>query len=290
MVQFRLALVQNTFGRCGQSWEISCCNYWNKLFKPTLWRANQVRSLVIGRDQNLSVLISALDFPDGSSVEIMLGAEAQNYLVVQACAPVPRLVDIAEQLAWLGEALAASVSPGTICYRRASCALESFGKSADDYTTFRVSQQVEANVSLHQGRCWESLFSSPSIAYDFPTGSRDYEEVGMEMTLDVMITLGEITSATSFDDKFMLKGFSSAFYPTRLPGSGSGSSAVWHFLCKEDASYLTCLEASTGCLDASIALDVSWLQSTRHFVGWTPESHYNMGKVSLIKYKRRAVF
>jgi hypothetical protein len=55
---------------------------------------------------------------------------------------------------------------------------------------------------------------------------------------------------------------------------------TWHFVCKEDGSYLPCLEASLGCIETSAALDQSWMQSTRHFVGWTPTSFYNMGKIS----------
>jgi hypothetical protein len=235
-------------------------------------------------------------------VDILPSAENPGYLVVQAQAPVPWLVDIAEQLAWLGEALSASFRPDTWSYSRASCTVESLGDSADDYTTFCISYNIKADEPPRRGGCWESLFSNPSIAYDFPTRFRDHDEVGMEMTLDVMITLGEITSTTSFNDKFMLKGFSSAFYPTQL--SGSGSSAVWHFLCKdakEDNSYLTCFEASLGCLTTSTALDGSWMYSARHFVGWTPESFYKMGKFFLFvlrsyalclpkaRYERRAI-
>lgn len=99
---------------------------------------------------------------NGCNIQVTPDTERPDCLIIQAYAPVPYLIDIAEQLAWLGEALSASDQPRTICRHYASCSLGSLGKSADDYTTFSITYSTEVYDSNDNARCWKNLFSNPS--------------------------------------------------------------------------------------------------------------------------------
>ncbi|KAK5732726.1 hypothetical protein LTR17_010281 [Elasticomyces elasticus] len=206
----------------------------------------------------------------GSTVSFRL---EDNHLVVLMCAQIHVLVELAEQLAWLGASCAVSPYANKPCLRQTRLA-EMAERSTSNHQFLKIEYETSEVNGLAD--CWKSLVRNPSIAQDFPAKARHPGFNGMEMSLDTMITLGDLWWATVYDNKFMLKGLSSAFYPIAI----KAKSVLWHFVCTQNGEHLPYAAAADSCAGAEVfvGMDVSWLRSSRHFVGWTPQAALMLGK------------
>ncbi|KAK4945035.1 hypothetical protein LTR10_015712 [Elasticomyces elasticus] len=184
----------------------------------------------------------------------------QRYDVLHACirAPIPAVVEIAEQLAFMGGACTASAEGVKLCNRKAKC------RASSTFDTFSTNGLHQMDITYEDGpvqaeaRCWDALFRNPCIASNFPARLRDQKFKGMEMSGDIMIKLGDLLWATVYANRFMLKGFSSLFYPVMHDSRAT----VWHFVCNAEGSYLPYAAARDSCLDGD-ALDRRELLGTR---------------------------
>ncbi|KAK5682553.1 hypothetical protein LTS10_005681 [Elasticomyces elasticus] len=196
----------------------------------------------------------------------------EEKLVVQICAQATVIIEVAEQLAWLGAACAASVYPDRPSYRKAR--YRNAGPALDpDSDRFEISyEDKEVDTAFY---CWSSLFRNPSIACDFPARHREPGFPGLEMSVDMMIKLGDLLWATVFAEKFMLKGLSSMFYPVVR----EAHNVVWHFVCRKNKQVLPYEAAQDSCAgpDALAGMSTAWLHDARHFVGWTPHAASMLG-------------
>ncbi|KAK3648108.1 hypothetical protein LTR56_002586 [Elasticomyces elasticus] len=198
--------------------------------------------------------------------------QKHGLLVVHMCAQMPILIELTEQLAWLGASCAVSPYPEKSCYRRMS--LVSTDESANP-THQSLAIEYETSEVDALANCWTHVVKNPSIAQDFPATARQPGFSGMEMSLDMMIKLGDILWATVYANKFMLKGFSSAFYPVAI----KAKSVLWHFVCTPHDEHLPYAAAGNSCAgaEALVGMDISWLRSSRHFIGWTPDAESILG-------------
>lgn len=136
-----------------------------------------------------------------------------------------------------------------------------------------VTRDAEADLLQTTNVCWRKMFHNPVLAYGYPTRARHPGEQGLELSLQMMLLLGQTPWITSFEGTTMLKGFNSLFVPMACPDS----SILWHFLLNQDEtrmSYDQGLEATSE----EYSLDNAALQSCRHFVGWTPAADVLAGK------------
>ncbi|KAK5738841.1 hypothetical protein LTR17_005776 [Elasticomyces elasticus] len=198
--------------------------------------------------------------------------QEHELLVVHICAQMPILIELTEQLAWLGASCAVSPYPEQPCYRRLNLV-----STDESVTSIDQSLAIEYETSEVVGvaNCWTHVVKNPSIAQDFPATARQPGLSGMEMSLDMMVKLGDILWATVYANKFMLKGFSSAFYPVAI----KAKSILWHFVCTRHDEHLPYVAAGNSCAgaEALVGMDLSWLRSSRHFVGWTPNAESVLG-------------
>ena len=103
--------------------------------------------------------------------------------------------------------------------------------------------------------------------------SRPNDEEGLEITIPMASTLSHAAYATTFDGRFLLKGFCSALVPTAL----TATSVVWHYLLNENKERISYTNALEQCAKVAGTIDFADLSGLRHFVGWTPEAELLTG-------------
>ncbi|KAK3628387.1 hypothetical protein LTR56_018655 [Elasticomyces elasticus] len=126
-------------------------------------------------------------------------------------------------------------------------------------------KEQSVNEPDEAGTCWRKLFKNPVIALGYSIPARKLGEVGLELSLHMMMVLGQTLCAAAFAGRSMLKGYNSLFVPT----SRIGSSIIWHFLVNEDRSRLPYNDGIAATANAYL-IDQDTLEKGRHFVGWTP--------------------
>jgi hypothetical protein len=140
---------------------------------------------------------------------------------------------------------------------------------------------VAEDQALVEGLCWLRMLRNPVIANGYPVPRRaDGEnQKGLEVSIDVLLTLSQANWATTFQDKFVLKGLRSALVPT----SEDALSIRWHFLTTHDTSCrMTYTEAHEFASTSTVTIgEMSGPQHRRHFVGiWTSSAQLLTGSSS----------
>ncbi|ERF70613.1 hypothetical protein EPUS_02479 [Endocarpon pusillum Z07020] len=189
------------------------------------------------------------------------GNEAsKRNLFVDARGAAEMLVELAQQLAWIGAVLRPSPYDEKLAYCKA--AIQSSGSIIP---CFAITFQCER---LHptENPCWLPLFCGASIARDFPIPDRQ-EEMGLEIPLEIMMGIAGVRHVVEYEGGVVMKGFSIMFVPMRR----SGNRVQWHLIsspnCDTRLSYRDVLDR---CQDrASLnEVDLGSLRTTRAIVGW----------------------
>jgi hypothetical protein len=175
------------------------------------------------------------------------------------------IIQIAQQLAWLGSALRTSES-GSVGRSEAQIS------ACTNHPPFVFNIEF-ATGALEEKSCWHGLFSNPVIAYNFPIPRRDDGLVGLEIPIKMMATLGGASHAVEFNGGLMLKGFSCMFVPYKR----HGNSIQWHFITNEDNNRLEYFQADQQCPKRLRNVNQESLVSTRAFLGWWGEVTTNLG-------------
>ncbi|KAL2076205.1 hypothetical protein VTL71DRAFT_1148 [Oculimacula yallundae] len=178
------------------------------------------------------------------------------------------VVEIAQQLAWLGCVLRSSKN-GKVGRTQVRFRTRRFSASARFELTFEA-----GSIPTTEDCCWHDLFVNPSIAYNFPIPSRG-GELGLEISVPMMAALGGASRAIEFEGGLLIKGFSSAFVPL----AKSGDSIQWHYIRNEDGSRLSYPEAVKRCPGRALldTIDQDALTSSRAFLGWWDETTTHLG-------------
>jgi hypothetical protein len=120
--------------------------------------------------------------------------------------------------------------------------------------------------------CWHGMFRNPVIAHGYPIPSRRSQEQGLELSIDLMLTLAQAFYGVIYCGVLMLKGFSTLLTPTRK----ENGSVTWHFIFDKSGarqSYNDGLQHS--CLRK---LDDAIFDGARHFVGWSGSAEFLTGE------------
>ncbi|KAF7513369.1 hypothetical protein GJ744_009790 [Endocarpon pusillum] len=181
-------------------------------------------------------------------------------LFVDARGTAEMLVELAQQLAWIGAVLRSSPYDEKLAYCRA--AIQSSGSTIP---CFAITFQSE-RLYPTENSCWLPLFCGASIARDFPIPDRR-EEMGLEIPLEIMMGIAGVRHAVEYEGGVVMKGFSIMFVPMKR----SGNRVQWHLIsspnCDTRLSYRDVLDR---CQDrASLnEVDLGSLRTTRAIVGW----------------------
>jgi hypothetical protein len=177
------------------------------------------------------------------------------------------IIQIAQQLAWLGSALRTSES-GSVGRSEAQI-------SAWTNNLPAIFEIEFATDGLEEKSCWHDLFFNPVIAFNFPISSRDHGLIGLEIPIQMMAALGGASHAVEFKGGLMLKGFSCMFVPLQR----HGNSIQWHFITNKDNTRLEYFQADQQCPKRALlgSVDQESLASTRAFLGWWGKVTTNLG-------------
>ncbi|TVY45349.1 hypothetical protein LOCC1_G005972 [Lachnellula occidentalis] len=174
------------------------------------------------------------------------------------------IVEVAQQLAWLGTALRTSHDCNVA---RSECHI--FGQDLSFQLQFTVFPLEKDEKS-----CWHGLFFNAVIAYGFPINRRNHGE-GLEIPIQMMSALAGASQAVEFDGGLLLKGFSSMLVPLKRVDS----SVQWHYIRNEDESRLPYWEVDYQCPGRAHLdnVDYNALTTTRAFVGWWSKTATHLG-------------
>ena len=181
------------------------------------------------------------------------------------------IVDIVQQLAWMGAALRTSTD-GRVEYCEPKLTEVPQAEEIEPVIinfTFHVKSIGENDQS-----CWFPLFKSLVIAHRFPTADRSYCDVGLEIPLDIMAALGGARHAVDFEGGLVLKGYSTLFVPI----GRHEDSVQWHLICAKDEDRIAYREASAQYPNRALLedLDHDELRTTRAFLGWCKEAQVHL--------------
>ena len=140
--------------------------------------------------------------------------------------------------------------------------------------TSTIQQGGAASASALSASCWLALVRNPVLVAGYPVSQRHNKEAGLEISLDLLITLAKTVEATVFGSLNVLKGFCSMLVATRQ----YEDSACWHYVLNGDhkaVSYAQALGLATG--DTKAVFD--GVQKLRHLVGWSVSAETMIGMI-----------
>lgn len=209
------------------------------------------------------------------------------------------VVEVAQQLAWLGAALRTSpyergIASCTPSISGTSCVISSdtderghsSGKQVQNPTVesrFKLSfsfNPLPCEAKYSNGQCWQNLFLNPVLVRGYPVTRRPKGVKGLELSLDVMATLLQASQLTWFGDRPFIKGFSALVVPTQV----EQGAMLWHLVFnqskKKRISYNDPRVPRSRHSNAE-KIDDRTLERSRHILGWCSQVKSLTGKIPL---------
>ncbi|CAH0047772.1 unnamed protein product, partial [Clonostachys solani] len=241
---------------------------WPGLYHPLLSLLNKFLSSTQFTSCNLKL-------SDESSLTIM---QDQSHCRIIVIGEFEFVVEIGEQLGWLGSALRPSeLAQGVVDCEPWIWSVNIDGQSTHKgnittYATCRIKfhiSEMDSSDPLLSGFCWASMFQNPVIVAGYPIRHRDQGDTGLEIPLEVMAELVQSNQVFNMDGNIMLKGFCSLLVVTAL----DADAIIWHFLFNADGKRISyCdarLEGPEGMrISTPKGLELKDLETRRHIVGW----------------------
>jgi hypothetical protein len=180
--------------------------------------------------------------------------------------PAQTLLELSQQVAWIGAALDSSPFNEQLAYS-AAVVTSSFQCLTMHFSTEKLYPT--------ESSCWLPLFSGATIARGFPIPERQ-DETGLEIPIDIMAALAGVRHAVEYAGSVVMKGFSSMFVPVKK----MGNLVQWHFIsspdCETRLSYADALQrCKTRATIKEVSLDS--LRTTRAIVGWCTAASTTLG-------------
>ncbi|RAH76927.1 hypothetical protein BO86DRAFT_235955 [Aspergillus japonicus CBS 114.51] len=183
----------------------------------------------------------------------------------------PAIAEIGEQVAWMASALRTSPSQGTVTYSKPIIhvsRLQHNDHSPHSAFVFELTVELTEHMENRKdinGECWHRMMASPVVVEGFPIRRRPpHMFEGLEIPLGMLAQLVDTTRASEFDDKTLLKGFTSMAIAT----SYSRNIVLWHFIQEEYGGRMSHLRSEEW---PGLSVAVRDLRTARHVVGWCPE-------------------
>ena len=189
---------------------------------------------------------------------------------VSARAFQDELIKFAHQICWLSACFRSASRPGISCSNvliRATLPRSIHISLAD----LQPVQNAESEVE----HCWHQMFQSFVIAIGFPIPNREHQK-GIELPLELMLTLGRVRYPVDCLESVVLKGHSTAL----IPMSQTQESMQWHFESRKDRTEPIELETVENiCQKALKGVDLESLcdSSKRHFLGLWEHAEIHLG-------------
>jgi hypothetical protein len=182
-------------------------------------------------------------------------------------APDSIIIELAQLLAWIGSALSISPYGEDMAYGVPSVVQTQHTDQA--YSTTNVSFDITfEHEPLHVTdiSCWLPLFSRMTIVSGFPIARRG-DEIGLEVSLQLLAAIAGISHVTRFEGGLVMKGFCNLIVPVQK----TGDRLQWHVITSQDSETYLSYQAGLSRCRSRLLLEevgVDDLKSTRAFLGW----------------------
>ncbi|RAL06067.1 uncharacterized protein BO80DRAFT_420377 [Aspergillus ibericus CBS 121593] len=146
--------------------------------------------------------------------------------------------------------------------------------SVGSRTYYSIEREPRTIADHERGSCWLPLYQNSNLAHGYPVPPRT-GGIGLELSFDVLLTLGRIHYPLELPDGIILKGHSTMLIPTLI---SSPNCLQWHFIVSETPErYIEVDRIPDGLKENMIELDVDTLKTYRAFVGYCTRARVHMG-------------
>lgn len=220
----------------------------------------------------VSLLISSGDILSG---EVSFVRQSLS-LHVEITGPLYLMVDIGEQLAWLGSICrkgsfdqSLTVVEPRVLRARDDGMLEDNSTLSIKFDTTEFTRESFSAAN----DCWLSLFHNCCIARGAFLNPHGEDDRGLEMPFDLMATLGGFDRVADYAGQLVLKGFETLFVPMKK----TRGSIIWHLITKPNGRRISynAMYALAAPPDATVCMQD--LYNSRHFLGWVSNASQHTG-------------
>ncbi|KAK4074480.1 uncharacterized protein Triagg1_5076 [Trichoderma aggressivum f. europaeum] len=222
-------------------------------------------------------------FEDRTEIKVSVG----RYMEVEAVGTIHSIAEIGEQIGWLATTFRSQLQDSQILFChpeitdfRATDSAQSQSMENEIEQSFvcRISvatDQMRANLPGFNGQCWQQMFNNPVVVTGYPIKPRkDIDTgVGLELPFDMMTTLADARYLTTFEDRTLVKGFSTVLIPTAI----YGSIILWHLLANESGARISYQDPR---IEQAILIEHDNFNGARHILGWCMNAQNNIGSLN----------
>ncbi|KAI0104994.1 hypothetical protein GGR51DRAFT_200467 [Nemania sp. FL0031] len=242
-----------------------------------------ILQLVANTIHNTTNYAASIELLDGTCVESVI---YNGSFIVDVMGTRQSLVDIAQQIVWLGAALRSSDFEDGV----ASCTpiiLNELKASTISTTPeiralpprdifFKVQfAMVKLVDETIPGKCWHRMFKNPVMVNGYPILARNERELGLEIPLGIMGALVASKQVEVFEGMLFIKGFSAMLVSTKVISNNlNHHTVIWHYIFNPEGKKISYLEHNIG-KDHDFTLED--LKNARHIVGWCANTTYHAG-------------
>ncbi|KAI0400201.1 hypothetical protein F4802DRAFT_507666 [Xylaria palmicola] len=229
--------------------------------------------------RNTTGYSASLDLQDGGRLTARI--ESGKTVVTVTCI-TPIIVEVGQQLVWLGAALRSSPFETGVAICSSSIDVTAQDGGSGRQTAAGIFCAISFETQLPpttpnkpQGQCWHNMFRNPVIVQGYPILLKREAGLGLEMPLDMMATLIGSNQLTDFDGRVFIKGFSTMLVAMKVVGD----LLVWHYFYNSRQGYQSYLfDRGDATVDIGAReIGLVQLDTTRHVVGWCLDSKWNAG-------------
>ncbi|KAI0895004.1 hypothetical protein F4806DRAFT_105412 [Annulohypoxylon nitens] len=250
-------------GSTTQAQALSCCDYLVQMWPHTGHHTLKCLQGALRNDGDYEE-----SFVSPSSLSISIKVYDSSVSVKVSGVNTELVVEIGEQLAWLGAALQPlSSGSGVSC-----CAPAVSFDVLEQVTNFAVRYKNENHIFEHgesgqepNGRCWHNLFANTMVVRGYPINKRHPKDTGMESSLEMLVALTGSRYIDTFKSKVFIKGFSTMLIPTKR----LDDILIWHLVQSDNPSQrISYLDCNIKHVDVKI----EDLKRYRHVLGWCSDA------------------
>ncbi|KAK9797954.1 hypothetical protein SCARD494_03126 [Seiridium cardinale] len=184
-----------------------------------------------------------------------------------------RILDAMSQLAWLGSACRLSDARGLASSTvRFNSSRRPRGRNR--YCDLQL-QPLQPVITTSE-HCWHKLFGPALIVADFNVRTRT-EGIGLQIPLQLMATLAQVSVVTTYDDGLILVGHSIVLFPARMLQDG----VQWHCVSAKDIQ--AAVEVIRLCGDRVKGKEMNELSNLTTYLGHYDKARVNLGTLELVE-------
>jgi hypothetical protein len=229
-----------------------------------------------GIENTTDLNLKGVTLDDGTELNASFreGLFEDQELMVSANGSSPSLAEVGEQLAWLAAALRSA--PNRDWKQCVYCTPFICNEEmSSNSVTCRIGfdfQNIDKQYYPANGHCWHKLFISPILVGGYPVPSRPEAYKGVEIPLNIMVSLAGTNQINTFNGKTIIKGFSTLIYPTKK----TANTIYWHLIGINNEDRIPYWYETPGHVGF---IEKRELEGYRCVLGWCSDAEFYAGTI-----------